>query len=117
MGQRLSPFSREAIENKRRALFRSEYSRKYSKIIDKSEKILFFIQQLIVNGYVAEYTIKFDKAGSYYRVDFAHVEKRHIIELDGEDHNSLRDKRRDERLESIGWTVSRLTYKEIEQDA
>ncbi|GCE04710.1 endonuclease domain-containing protein [Dictyobacter aurantiacus] len=57
---------------------------------------------------------------SYY-ADFAHIESRTIIEIDGAAYHTSpeqieRDQRRQEYLESLGWTVIRFTAKQVYSD-
>jgi len=52
-----------------------------------------------------------------YSADFAWVEKKRIIEIDGDQHfkeeYSKRDKRKDEYLKSVGWEVLHIVWKEL----
>jgi very-short-patch-repair endonuclease len=56
-----------------------------------------------------------------FRVDFAVVERRLVVELDGHDYHSTKEQRgadasRDRILTGWGWTVLRYTGSEIHSD-
>jgi very-short-patch-repair endonuclease len=63
-------------------------------------------------GFVREYTVVYDKAGSRYRLDFASPRPMINVEIDGATHDDgvkpIMDALRDQRLFDIGWTVIRL---------
>jgi len=75
--------------------------------------ILFEIRKrLESSGYTAEYMVKFDSAGSFYRLDYAHPILKICVEVDGPYHRigaePARDRRRDERLTQLGWAIYRV---------
>lgn len=66
-------------------------------------------------GYEREFIVRWNAAGSLYRLDFAHPDARVNIELDGPCHRAnrsaqSRDARRDARLRAIGWRVVRVKH-------
>lgn len=73
-----------------------------------------FASTLLPAGYVAGYIIPTSRpecnGGGYYRLDYAHVEAKVNIEIDGSSHRFKkdRDKKRDEFLRSLGWKVIRI---------
>ncbi len=75
------------------------------------------VADLVQQGYEPEVMIKYDMAGSYFRVDFLHKKRKHVIELDGKDHQGkiqkALDKRRDEILTKLGFHVTRILYPEV----
>lgn len=75
------------------------------------------VGDLVQQGYEAEANIRYDKAGSFFRVDFLHKKRKHVIELDGKDHlgkiQKALDKRRDEILTRLGFQVTRILYPEV----
>lgn len=68
-------------------------------------------------GFEREVCVSRGKRGAPYRLDFAHKELKISIEIDGEQHREtrfrLRDETRDAYLQSLGWTVVRISNKEI----
>ncbi|HLG65562.1 MAG TPA: DUF559 domain-containing protein [Ktedonosporobacter sp.] len=64
--------------------------------------------------------IRQHKIGPYY-ADFAHLESRTVIEIDGAAYHSTpeqieRDQYRQQRLESWGWNVIRFSGKQVYRD-
>lgn len=87
--------------------------------LDKGKGLAIFVRDLILEGYDMEYPVRHDKAGSIYRVDFANLKTRHIIQLNGK-HNSTKvrqaaDKVRDAKLEGLGWKVTRVSYDRVQK--
>ncbi|GCE26342.1 hypothetical protein KDA_18260 [Dictyobacter alpinus] len=80
------------------------------------ERFLYFwIKHNIPYTLVRQYQI-----GPYY-TDFAHLESRVIIEIDGAAYHSTpeqiqRDQYRQQRLEDWGWTVIRFTGSQVYRD-
>jgi superfamily I DNA/RNA helicase len=76
-------------------------------------------QQLLLDalgdGWVAEYAAKTKPAGGKaagypwaYKIDVANVEHMIAIEVDGSSHNKVKDAKKDNCLEQLGWTVYRF---------
>lgn len=63
-------------------------------------------------GFVREYRVYYSRVpkARYYQLDFAHVEAKVAIELDGPFHYSTNedDRKRDVVLRSLGWKVIRI---------
>jgi very-short-patch-repair endonuclease len=58
---------------------------------------------------------------SIYSLDFAWVEKKKCIEIDGEQHHRFeeyreRDKRKDNTLRDSGWDILRIEWKKMFKD-
>lgn len=55
-----------------------------------------------------------------YKVDLAHLDTKLAIEVDGKGHltpmNRIGDKKKEQVLAELGWTVLRFTNKEVEMD-
>lgn len=76
---------------------------------------------LLPLGYIREYPIKTkghgtnNKVPSNYKADFANIEKKIVVEIDGPDHNTTicknRDRKKTEVLEALGWKVIRIKEK------
>lgn len=64
-------------------------------------------------GYVREYLIQYGPDRyDRYKVDFAHLEAKVVIELDGPYHQATKEEDlcRDERLRLLGWKVIRINH-------
>jgi hypothetical protein len=64
-------------------------------------------------GFVREHYVRWgDGRTDFYRLDFAHIEARVNIELDGPYHYSTpeEDALRDTRLRELGWRVIRIRH-------
>jgi hypothetical protein len=64
-------------------------------------------------GYIREYVVQWGRhRGEYYRLDFALIEERVNIELDGPKHfgTSESDAQRDTWLKERGWRVIRIDH-------
>jgi hypothetical protein len=63
-------------------------------------------------GFVTEFPLQWGGRGQRYRLDFAHVEAKVNIEIDGSSHNRparrAKDAERDARLCALGWKVIRV---------
>ena len=72
------------------------------------------LKELDIQGWVSEYNI------SIYRLDFAFPDIKLDVEIDGGTHEQEKvkqiDKRRDEYMQSQGWTVLRLSAKALKKD-
>ena len=78
-----------------------------------------FFKQVIENefldkNFIQEYNV------SIFSIDFAWVDKKLAIEIDGEQHEKpdykARDKRKDTKLKSEGWKVLRIKWKDLYND-
>lgn len=72
-----------------------------------------FAKILCPVGYLCDtVTVTFDKCGAHYTLDFANVEAKVDIEIDGSSHRSVKrkekDRRRDDFLRRLGWKVIRI---------
>jgi very-short-patch-repair endonuclease len=74
------------------------------------------VRDLILDGYEDEFIIHYEKVGSYYKVDFAHLKHKHVVELNGKHHTTQLGKQRVQarirNLEKAGWTVTRIPYED-----
>jgi|ERR1035437_914985 very-short-patch-repair endonuclease len=71
----------------------------------------------IIKGCGTQQIIKIGKIGNYIIVDFYIKEPNIIIEVDGPEHGSLRDAKRDKALLKLfGIKVLRVTNKNVEED-
>lgn len=64
---------------------------------------------LVPAGFVREHRVNVP-GSTFYRLDFAHVEAKVNIELDGPGHNFLGNADRDRYLRSKGWKVIRIAH-------
>jgi very-short-patch-repair endonuclease len=72
--------------------------------------------EFIDKNYTSEYNVKI------YSIDFAWVDKKLAIEIDGEQHERFqevieRDKRKDKLLISEGWKILRIKWKDMYSDS
>lgn len=104
--QLLIEFKRLAVLNKK--LFEEKYPS--ISFVNLSEMTLY----LFKDGYETEFMIRYDKAGSFYRVDFANLKKRHVVEIDmRRNYNQTMkdmDAWRDGNLAKVGWSVTRFRF-------
>jgi len=63
-------------------------------------------------GYIWYHIITVDGSGLHYTLDFAHIENKINIEIDGSSHKGReeKDNRRDKFLREIGWKVIRVRH-------
>jgi hypothetical protein len=74
------------------------------------------IAPLLPEGFLWNYPTSLKGAGaaypSHYKLDFAHPQRKICLEVDGQTHNShlgmYRDRKKTEKLQSLGWTVFRI---------
>lgn len=77
---------------------------------------------LVAKGWAHQYKLVPGVKGIYaprtYHLDFALVEKKLCVEIDGSSHNKKveKDTKRDRYLADIGWQTIRLTNKEVKAD-
>lgn len=71
-------------------------------------------------GFVHQYLVVTGTQSKHYRLDFAHLEKKIDVEIDGSSHRrhdrKERDAIRDEYFQSRGWTVMRFSEKEAKEN-
>lgn len=63
-------------------------------------------------GYIWQFVVVVDSNGRHYDLDFAHVENKINVEIDGSSHRGReqKDTRRDETLRNMGWKVIRVRH-------
>jgi hypothetical protein len=63
-------------------------------------------------GFVREHHFQWGSAGEHFKLDFAHLEGKVCIELDGPNHKSSKeyDDMRDALLRAMGWRVIRIRH-------
>lgn len=81
----------------------------------------FWLKQGIPYPLYRQYRIDHHSSRFSYYADFAHMESRTIIEIDGASYHTSpeqvqRDQQRQAYLESLGWKVIRFTAKEVYRD-
>ncbi|BCL82175.1 DUF559 domain-containing protein [Ktedonobacteria bacterium brp13] len=81
----------------------------------------FWHKQNILYPLIPQYEIPHHSGKFSYYADFAHLESRTIIEIDGDAYHTSpeqvqRDQRRQRYIESRGWTVIRYTASEVRND-
>ena len=90
---------------------RRTYKIKWERI-NLQKSLVDIVKGLILSGYEEDRKIVYDRAGSYYEVDFVHMKKLHIVELTEQHHRTeigmKRIERRIKNLETAGWFVSRI---------
>lgn len=80
-----------------------------------------FIKFLTDYGYSEKYYIERERSVFPYYIDFAFVDNKVAVEIDGSQHildeeQKERDKKKDELLNSLGWKVLRITAKAVKKD-
>lgn len=80
-----------------------------------------FIKFLEDNGYAQKYYIEREYSVFPYYIDFAFVNEKIAVEIDGSQHildeqRKKRDKKKDELLNSLGWSVVRFTENTAKTD-
>lgn len=92
----------------------------WSKVSRISREETLLAPALAQLGFTPQYRVLTGTTPATYYLDFADVSKRIDIEIDGSSHRSCarveRDRRRDEILGRLGWTVIRITAAEVSQD-
>lgn len=71
-----------------------------------------FAAILVPCGYIREYQLQWGTQYERYKLDFAHLQVKVNIELDGPGHFGLpaEDRVRDSRLRALGWRVIRIKH-------
>jgi very-short-patch-repair endonuclease len=63
-------------------------------------------------GFVREHHVQYAARGDHrYVLDFAHIEGKVNIELDGPFHNFSQNEVRDSRLRDLGWKIIRIRHR------
>lgn len=79
-----------------------------------------FFEKVIKNEF-SDTQYEFDYPFDKFRLDFAWVSKKKVIEIDGEQHERLeeqirRDREKDQKLKEAGWDLLRIRWKDMHND-
>jgi very-short-patch-repair endonuclease len=86
------------------------------KVYKSDSPVMAAIAEILCDaGYQRQVNLKWDKAGSLYRLDFAHSKKKITVEIitPGRRSTLTRDARRDANLRALKWKVVRIPIEEV----
>lgn len=115
LGKTFSPEHRKRLSESMRGIPKSEEHKAKLALIgtrnfNGGKAAEMFADVLIPEGFVREHHVVWAKGQPWFRLDFANVDGKINIELDGPYHKGGKDAARDSILRALGWRIIRIVH-------